>query len=71
MSDTIKTETPPRVPVELIGQNGNAFAILALCRRAAKKGGWTDAQWDAVSEEMRSGDYNELLQTAMKYFDVG
>jgi len=56
--------------VKILGQNGNAFLILGLCSRAAKKAGWTKEQIDAVLEEMRAGDYDELLRTAMKYFDV-
>lgn len=65
MTDTKKTAT-----VKLSGQNGNAFMILGLCRRAAVKAKWTDAQIDAVLTEMKSGDYDHLLQTAMKHFDV-
>jgi hypothetical protein len=56
--------------VTLIGQDGNAFNILGLCRRAAKEAGWPQEQIDAVLGEMKSGDYNHLLQTAMKHFEV-
>ena len=56
--------------MRLIGQNGNAFMILGLCRRAAKSAGWSDEQIKSVMDEMRSGDYNHLLSTAMQYFDV-
>ena len=56
--------------VKLIGADGNAFNIIGLCRRAARQAGWPAEKIDAVTKEMTSGDYNHLLATAMKYFDV-
>lgn len=56
--------------VNLAGEDGNVFSILGLCRKAARKAGWTDEQWKKVQSEMMSGDYNHVLQTAMKYFQV-
>lgn len=56
--------------VKLIGQDGNAFMILGMCQRAARKAGWTADRIQEVMAEMKSGDYNHLLGTAMKYFDV-
>ena len=54
----------------LIGQAGNAFAILGACAKAARRAGWSKEQTDAVLLEMRAGDYNHLLATAMEHFDV-
>ena len=56
--------------VKIIGQNGNAFVILGCCSSAAKRAGWTKEQVDAVMGEMQNGDYDNLLCTVMKYFDV-
>jgi hypothetical protein len=56
--------------VKLIDGSGNAFVILAECRLAARRAGWTIRQIDDVMTEMKRGDYNHLLQTAMEYFDV-
>jgi len=56
--------------VKLIGQDGNAFNIMGLCQRAARKAGWTKEQIETVMAEMKTGDYDHLLATAMKYFDV-
>lgn len=67
--DTNETTTK-RPIVTLIGQNGNAFFILAACRQAARKAGWSAAQIDAVLTEMQSGDYHQLLGAAMRHFDV-
>jgi hypothetical protein len=59
-----------RPAVRRIGQEGNAFNILGLCQRAARRAGWTQERIDVVMAEMRSGDYSPLVQTAMKYFEV-
>jgi len=56
--------------VTLVGQDGNAFMVLGLCQRAARRAGWTQEQIDKVINEMANGDYDHLLRTAMKYFEV-
>lgn len=56
--------------VILAGEDGNALAILGRCRKAARKAGWSQEQWSAVSTEMMEGDYDHLLQTAMEHFEV-
>jgi hypothetical protein len=53
--------------LKLVGQDGNAFMILGLARRVALK---NKMDWDAIHKEATSGDYDHLLQTMMKYFDV-
>ena len=59
-----------RPRVKLLGCDGNAFKIMARCHAAAKKAKWTDSQWHSVELGMMSGDYDHLLQVAMKHFDV-
>ena len=59
-----------RPVVKLVGEDGNAFAILGRCRGAAKRAGWTSAQIEEFRTEAMSGDYNHLLRTVMKYFEV-
>jgi len=56
--------------VKLVGADGNAMMILGLCLRAAKKANWTDEKVKAFKTEAQSGDYDNLLQTCMKYFEV-
>ncbi len=53
--------------LKLVGENGNAFAILGQAMKVAKK---NDMDWNKIQKEATSGDYNHLLQTMMKYFDV-
>lgn len=56
--------------LKLIGEDGNAFNILGLARKAATKAGWLSEEIDEFFQEAKAGDYNHLLQTCMKYFDV-
>jgi hypothetical protein len=50
--------------------DGNAFAIMALCRRAAKEAGLPSGELEAFLEEAMAGDYDHLLETCRKYFEV-
>ncbi len=53
--------------LELLGQDGNAFAILGRASLIARK---NNMDWDMISDEAMSGDYDHLLQMMMKYFEV-
>ena len=53
--------------LKLEGEDGNAFAILGKAQRVARK---NNMDWDAIKKEAMGGDYDHLLQTMMKYFDV-
>lgn len=59
----------PDVTVKLVGEDGNAFAILGRVSRALRQAGHADAA-DAFREEATSDDYNHLLRTAMRYVEV-
>ena len=67
MSDNNEDNKPT---VVLIGQNGNAFSIIAACNRAARKAGWTKESADDLTNEMMSGDYDGLLLVAAKHFNI-
>jgi hypothetical protein len=53
--------------LELLGQDGNAFIILSKAKNIAKK---NNMNWEKIKEEVECGNYDELLQTMMKYFEV-
>jgi len=53
--------------LELLGQDGNAFAILGKAQRVARE---NNMNWEKIKEEATSGDYDHLLQTMMRHFDV-
>ncbi len=58
----------PEVKVKLVGEDGNAFAILGRCRRQAR-GHLDKSQLDIFMTEATAGDYDHLLRTCMEYFD--
>lgn len=51
------------VNLNLVGVNGNAFMIMGVFRKQAKRDGWTQEEIDLVLTEAKSGDYNHLLAT--------
>jgi len=57
------------VHVKLVGEDGNALAIMGHVRQALKDAGHHDLV-DAYVEEATSGDYDHLLQTTMRYVSV-
>ena len=59
----------PDVTVQLIGEDGNAFAIIGRVRKALKRAGHADLAAKFL-EEATSGDYDHLLQICMKYVNV-
>jgi hypothetical protein len=56
--------------VHVVLGDGNAFAILGACRRAARRAGWSDDEWSAFQDEATRDDYDHLLLTVMGRFDV-
>jgi hypothetical protein len=60
----------PNVKVELVGEDGNAFAILGACSLAARKAGVPLEERELFMKEAKSGDYDNLLRTCMKWFDI-
>lgn len=65
-----RDEVDGRPPLALVGQDGNAFMILGLAFRAAKKAGWSQERIDEYKQKATSGDYDRLLGVTMEYFDV-
>lgn len=61
----------PDVHVQLSGNNGNAFSIMGAVGQALRRHGVSDAEIKEYTEESMSGDYDHLLQTAMKWVSVG
>jgi len=58
------------VNLELIGVNGNAFMIMAVFRKQAKREGWTQEEIKTVLDEAKSSDYNYLLATISNHCEV-
>jgi hypothetical protein len=60
----------PNIVVHLVGQDGNAFNVMGLVARALREGGVSQKEVARYLKQSQSGDYNNLLMTAMKWVDV-
>ena len=60
----------PEVGVQLSGEDGNAFAIMARVTGAMRKAGIDKAERDAFMKEAMAGDCDNLLQVCMKWVEV-
>ena len=60
----------PEVTVQLVGGDGNAFAILGAVSKAMRKAGVNQEERDLFMSEATAGDYDHLLQTCMKWVNV-
>lgn len=60
----------PEISIKLVGEDGNAFAILGKCRAVMPAHGLSPEEIDAFFAEASSGDYNHLLQVCLRWFDV-
>ena len=66
MSDT----KYPDIEVELVGRDGNAFAIMGAVSKALSRAKVPQAEIDKYLEESTSGDYDNLLATATRWVTV-
>ena len=60
----------PDIEVQLTGTDGNAMSIIAKVRKALRRGGASEEEAKQFCEEAMSGDYDNVLQTAMKWVNV-
>jgi sensor c-di-GMP phosphodiesterase-like protein len=67
MTTTIKH---PDISIDLVGEDGNAFAILGRCRRKMRHAGLPDEEIALFTTEATAGDYDNLLSTIVNWFSV-
>jgi hypothetical protein len=60
----------PEIEVQLVGEDGNAFAIMGRVASALKSAGVSKEEIDEYYSESTSGDYEHLLRTATKWVSV-
>lgn len=60
----------PEIEVQLVGNDGNAWAIMGAVSEALKDAGVSQEEINAYMKESMSGDYDHLLRTAMEYVNV-
>ncbi len=57
----------PHIEVQLSGEDGNALFIIGRVRKAMRRAKLDRAEVEAFTAEATSGDYDNVLQTAMRY----
>ena len=56
-----------QVTLNLVGIDGNAFAIMGAFKNAARKAGWAPDEISEVLNDAMSSDYDHLLHTILKH----
>ena len=56
--------------VKLVGEDGNAFAIMGRVEAALRKAGYSHDETDEYLEEATSGSYEHLLSVTMEWVNV-
>ena len=65
MSDS--TPRYPNIVVQLSGQDGNAFFIIARASMALRRAGVPREEITMFQEEAMSSDYDNVIQTVMEW----
>lgn len=60
----------PNIKAKLIGQDGNAFAIIGTVQRELRRGGVSADEINKFVTEATSGDYDNVIQTALRWVSV-
>ena len=62
-------EPKTKIKVKLVGEDGNAFAIIARVSKALRQGGHADLV-EPYRKEAMAGDYNNMLRATMEYVEA-
>lgn len=60
----------PDVLVPLVGESGNAFAILGRVQKELRRGGIEPEEIQEFVREATAGDYDHLLHTVMAWVNT-
>jgi hypothetical protein len=60
----------PHIVVRLIGEDGNAFAVLGRVKTALEKGGASKVAVAKFLTEATGGTYDDLIATVMRWVTV-
>ena len=56
--------------IPLVGQDGNAFAVIGAVQRALRKAGVHQDEINQYLKDAMSGDYDNMLRTTMDWVEV-
>ncbi len=60
----------PNITVPMAGEDGNAFSILGRCKKAARRADVPKREIDKFVMEAQREDYDHLVATVQKWFNV-
>jgi hypothetical protein len=60
----------PDIEVPLTGEDGNAMSIIGRVSEALRRGGVPKKKVNEFCADAMSGDYDNVLQTAMRWVSV-
>lgn len=60
----------PQITIKLVGEDGNAFAILARVDVALRRANISKEIRELFKKEATSKDYNHLLQVVMQWVNI-
>jgi hypothetical protein len=60
----------PNVEVELVGHDGNAFAIMGRVSKELRRARVSEEEIKQYQNEATSGDYDHLLQVTVQWVNV-
>lgn len=60
----------PQVTVQLSGEDGNAFSIIGRVGSALRQAGASGEDVTQFTHEAMSGDYSNVIRTAMRWVNV-
>lgn len=70
VADLLAETRFPEVTVRLVGEDGNAFAILGKVEKALRRAGASPADIRSFRDDATAGDYDHLLRTVMAWVEV-
>jgi hypothetical protein len=60
-----------KIKLDLVGLDGNAFALMGAFQKQAQREGWTKDEIKIVLDKCTSGDYDNLIITLLDNCDPG
>lgn len=63
-------EPKPKPKVKIVGEDGNAFAIMGRIIKALRKAGADEEYINKYKQDAMSEDYDHLLVVSMEYADI-
>ncbi len=60
----------PQIKVKLVGEDGNAYAIIGRVRKAMRDAGLPNPTITEFIAQATGGDYDHLLRTVMEFVEV-